>query len=121
MCYLPCKAQKNHHFSQFKPGFKFLVKSKMATIVGDVTGLQQRHHPQNIPHLVKKIKGFQLEVKIISTYCNMSKTPGRGSIHPPPPCTTVMIIKSLRKPSESIQLKLQNIDGWCHLLEQKDH
>ena len=35
----------------------------MATIVGDVTGLQQRHHPQNIPHLVKKIKGFPLEVK----------------------------------------------------------
>ena len=30
--------------SRFKPGFKFLVKSKMATIVGDVTGLQQRHH-----------------------------------------------------------------------------
>ena len=25
--------------------FEFLVKSKMATIVGDVTGLQQRHHP----------------------------------------------------------------------------
>ena len=24
---------------------KHLVKSKMATIVGDVTGLQQRHHP----------------------------------------------------------------------------
>ena len=25
--------------------FLFLVKYKMATIVGDVTGLQQRHHP----------------------------------------------------------------------------
>jgi len=25
--------------------FQFLLKSKMATIVGDVTGLQQRHHP----------------------------------------------------------------------------
>ena len=24
---------------------KFLTKSKMATIVGDVTSLQQRHHP----------------------------------------------------------------------------
>ena len=33
---------------------KFLVIFKMATIVGDVTGLQQRHHPQNIPHLVLK-------------------------------------------------------------------
>ena len=36
---------KNHHFSRFKPGFQFLVKFKMATIVGDVTGFQQRHHP----------------------------------------------------------------------------
>ena len=35
----------------------------MATIVGDVLGLQQRHHPKNILHLVKKIKGFPLKVK----------------------------------------------------------
>jgi len=35
----------------------------MATIVGDVLGLQQRHHPKNIPHLVKKVKGFPLKVK----------------------------------------------------------
>ena len=35
----------------------------MATIVGDVTDLQQRHHLLNIPHLVKKIKGFPLKVK----------------------------------------------------------
>ena len=35
----------------------------MATIVGDVTGLHQRHHPQNIPHLLKKMKGFPLKVK----------------------------------------------------------
>ena len=45
----------------------FLVKSKMAakvaTIVGDVTGPQQRHHPQNIPPLVEKIKGFPLKAK----------------------------------------------------------
>ena len=35
----------------------------MATIVGDITGLQQHQHPYNIPHLVKKMKGFQLKVK----------------------------------------------------------
>ena len=35
----------------------------MATIVGDVTGLQQRLQPLNIPHLVKKIKGFPLKIK----------------------------------------------------------
>ena len=44
-----------------------LVKSKMvakiATIVGDVTDPQQRHHPQNIPHLVEKIKDFPLKAK----------------------------------------------------------
>ena len=39
------------------------MAAKMATIVGDVTGLQQRHHPQNIPHLVEKIEGFPLKVK----------------------------------------------------------
>ena len=33
----------------------------MAIIVGDVTGLQWRHHPQNIFHLVEKIKSFPLE------------------------------------------------------------
>ena len=33
----------------------------MATIVGDVTGLQQRHYPQNIPHLVEEIKGEILQ------------------------------------------------------------
>ena len=43
--------------------FLFLEKSKMATIVGDVTVLQQRHYPLNIPHLVKKIKDFPLKVK----------------------------------------------------------
>ena len=39
------------------------MAAKMATIVGDVIGLQQRYYPQNIPHLVKKIKGFPLKVK----------------------------------------------------------
>ena len=39
------------------------MAAKMATIFGDVTGLQQRRHPKNIPDLVKKIKGFPLKVK----------------------------------------------------------
>ena len=82
MFYLSCKVQKNHHFSRFKPDFKFLVKSKMATIVGEVIGLKQRHHPSNIPHLVTKIKGFPLKPIIVSKYCNIYNTPGRDSIHP---------------------------------------
>ena len=31
-----CKAQKNYYFSK--------MAAKIATIVGDVTGLKQRHH-----------------------------------------------------------------------------
>ena len=46
MCYFSCKAQKITTSRSFK--FKFLVKSKMAakmaTIVGDIAGLQQCHH-----------------------------------------------------------------------------
>ena len=41
----------------------FLAKTKMATIFGDVTVLQQHHPPWNIPHLVSNIKGFPLKAK----------------------------------------------------------
>ena len=67
--------------------FQFLVKfkmaAKMATIVGDVTGLQQRHHPQNVPHLVKKVKGFALKVKSFQNTATYQKL--RGGIPPPLP------------------------------------
>ena len=49
----------------------------MATIVGDVTGLQQLHHPQNIPHIVEKIKTLETLQHI--------KNSGGGFHHPPPP------------------------------------
>ena len=63
----------------------------MATIVGAVTGLQQRHHPQNIPHLVEKIKGFPLKAKSFrNIYCNISETAGRGSFNLPPPPTPLV-------------------------------
>ena len=39
------QSTNNYYFSQFKPDFYFLVKSKMATVDGDDTGLQLRHHP----------------------------------------------------------------------------
>ena len=61
----------------------------MATIVGDVTGLQPRHHPQNIPHLVKKIKGFPLKVKSFQNTATYPKLRGGVPSTPPPPCTTV--------------------------------
>ena len=59
----------------------------MATIVGDVTGLQQRHHPQNIPHLVKKIKGFPLKVKSFRNTATYQKLWERV-LFIPLPCTT---------------------------------
>ena len=62
----------------------------MATIVGDITGLPRRHHPQNIPHLVKKIKGFPLNVKSFQNTATYRKLRGGvPSTPPPPPCTTV--------------------------------
>ena len=56
------------------------MAAEMAAIVGDVTGLQQRHHPLNIPPLVEKIKGFPLKAK--STY---QKLRGEEFHQPPPP------------------------------------
>ena len=55
----------------------------MATIVGDVLGLQQRHHPKNIPHLIKKIKGFPLKVKSFRNSATCQKL--QGGLPSPPP------------------------------------
>ena len=35
--------------------------AKITAMFGDVTGLQQRHHQWNIPHLVEEMKGFSLK------------------------------------------------------------
>ena len=43
----------------------------------DVTGLQQRDHR------------LSTEGKIVSKYCNISKSQERGSINAPTPCTKV--------------------------------
>ena len=62
-----------------------LVKSKMvakmATIVDDVTGPQQRHYPQNIPPLVEKIKGFLLKAKSFRNTETFQKS-GREGLPP---------------------------------------
>ena len=62
------------------------MTARIATIVSDVTGLQQRHHPWNIPHLVKKIKGFPVKVKSFLNTAKYQKILGEVSS---PPCTTV--------------------------------
>ena len=57
----------------------------MVTIGGDVTGLQQHHHPYNIPHLVEKIKGFPLTAKSFGNTATYQKLLGRVPSTPPPP------------------------------------
>ena len=56
----------------------------MVTIVSEVTGLQQRHHLLKINLiLLSRSKAFHWR-KIVSKYCKLSKTMGRGSIRPSP-------------------------------------
>ena len=59
------------------------MAAKVVTIVGDVTGPQQRHTHKIYLHLVNKIKG-------VSKYCNKSKTLRGGEVHQPP-CTRVLV------------------------------
>ena len=60
----------------------------MAFSVGDITGLQQRHHPQIILHLVEKIRGFPLKAKWFRNTATYQKLWG-GVPSTPSPCTTV--------------------------------
>ena len=61
------------------------MAAKMAIIVGDVTGLQQRYHPENIPLLVKKIKGFPLKVKSFRNTATYQELWGGVPSSPPTP------------------------------------
>ena len=72
-----CKAHKIL-FLAILTSFLILGKIQVATIVGDVTDLQQRHHLILLEDQRLSTKG-----KIVSKCYNISKTPGRGSIHPP--------------------------------------
>ena len=68
------------------------MAATMATIVGDVTGLPQCHYSYNIPHLVKKMKGFPLKVKSFQNTATYRKLrEGIPSTPPPPYCTTVEV------------------------------
>ena len=66
----------------------------MATILGDVTGLQQRHQPQNVPTLVEKIKGFLQKAKSFRNAAKYQKllggVPSSTPATPPPPPPTCM-------------------------------
>ena len=89
MCYFSCKAQK----IAISRGFNLISNSWW----------NPRWQPRWRPFLVTSqasssattrkiylILRISTRDKIVSRYCNISKTPGRGSIQPPhPPCTTV--------------------------------
>ena len=101
MRYFTCWAQKinSHCFTWF------LFLDKIQDGGQDGNHLWWRHRPPAAPPPIKytlscredlllKIKGFQRKAKIVSKYCNISKTQG-GSINrppappPSPPCTMV--------------------------------
>ena len=52
---------------------------------GDVTNLQQRHHPIKYTSSCREDQRRSTEGKIVSKYCNTSKTQGGGSINPHSP------------------------------------
>ena len=61
----------------------------MATIVGDVTDLQQRHHPLNIPHFFEKINGFPLKAKSFGNTATYQKLQEGIPLTPPPPTSSL--------------------------------
>ena len=73
---------KKYSFSLFLPDFRFLIKSKMATMFGDVTDPQQRRHSLNIPRL-EEIKGFPLKAKPFRNTLTYQNLGGGGGHHPP--------------------------------------
>ena len=82
--------------------------AQMATIVGDVTDLQQRHHPLNRPHFFEKINGFPRQAKSFrnnATYQNLQEG---VPFNPPPPSPNHLIPVSqcgydLARTSESLK------------------
>ena len=84
MCYFTCQAQKIPFIGVLTWFLFFFGKSKLATIVGDVTGLQQRHHPIKYILSCREDQRLSIEGKIVSKYCNILKTLGRVSINPRP-------------------------------------
>ena len=83
------RTRKKFIFSPFLLDFYFLVKSKMGakmtTMFGDVTGLQQRHHPWVYIILSRRSKAFhwkQNRFEILQHIKNLMDS--RGSINPSP-------------------------------------
>ena len=58
--------------------------AKMATMFGDVKGLQQRHQQWNIPHSVEEMKGFSLKAKSFQNTWTCQKLNGGVPSTAPP-------------------------------------
>ena len=89
MCYLSFKAQKLPFLAVLT---RFLILGKLQD--GDYCWW--RHRPPAAPPPIKytsfcyENQRLSTKGKIVSKYCNIQKTPGKSSIHPPPaPYTTV--------------------------------
>ena len=67
----------------------------MATMLGDLTDLQQRHHPYNIPCLLEKVKGFPLVAKSFRNTATYKKLK-EGSINPPPLVPRCVYVRGFR-------------------------
>ena len=59
------------------------MAAKMATMFGDVTGLQQRHPPIKYILSCWEDQMLSTEGKIVSKYCNISKNSEDGFHQPP--------------------------------------
>ena len=66
-----------------------MAKSKMAAIVGDVTGPQQRQTSIKYTSYCREDQTLSTEGKTVSKYCKISKTLGGGGVQSTPICTTV--------------------------------
>ena len=75
----------------------------MATIVGDVTGLQQSYHPLNIPNLVKKIIGFPLKVKEFQNTATYQKPRGGVPSTPQHPLPHDLSVIKLHNKERAVQ------------------
>ena len=61
----------------------------MVTIFGDVIGPLAAPSPIKYTSSCGEYQRLSTEGKIVSKYCNVSKTLGGGGASTPPPCTTV--------------------------------
>ena len=72
----------------------------------NVTGLQKRHHPYNIPHLVEKIKGSPLKTKSLRN----TETLGSGFINPP---SLYQVIEPFSNIATTTTIKNEKSKDYC--------